>query len=47
MTIVTAEGCIIHLRVQWDRHEEGMAIFKCLDCGKDVEQEYEDCGSGC
>ena len=47
MTVVNAEGCIIHLRVQWDRQEDGHSIFKCLDCGKDVEKEAEDCGSGC
>ena len=45
--IVNAEGCIIHVRVQWDRLEDGYSVFKCLDCDKDVERESEDCGSGC
>jgi hypothetical protein len=47
MTVITEEGCVIHLRVQWDRQEDGYSIFKCLDCGLDVAQEPEDCGSGC
>ena len=45
--IVTEKGCIVHRVVQWDRLEEGYAIFKCLICGEDISREAEDAGSGC
>jgi hypothetical protein len=40
--IVTETGCIVHRDVQWDRLEEGYAIFKCASCGLDVAREAED-----
>jgi hypothetical protein len=46
MTVITEEGCVIHLRVQWDRCEDGASVFKCLDCGLDVVKEMEDTGCG-
>lgn len=47
MTIITEQGCIKHLIVQWDRYENGYSIFKCLFCREDVDREAEESGSGC
>lgn len=45
--ILTVEGCVLHRNVQFDRCEDGHQVFKCLDCGKDVDREADDAGSGC
>ena len=43
--IVTAEGCIVHRNVQFDRCEISQSIFKCQDCGVEFV-EHEDTGCG-
>lgn len=46
MSVITLEGCIIHRHVEFNRIENGYQVFKCADCGFDVEQEAEDsCGA--
>jgi hypothetical protein len=46
MVVVTAEGCIVHKRVMWNRCDDAISIFKCEDCGLDVAREAEDTGCG-
>jgi len=46
MTIVNAEGCIVHQIVSFDRYEHSQSVFKCQECGAEFV-EFEDCGSGC
>ena len=44
--VITAEGCILHRGVQYDRCELGYSYYKCPLCGLDVEREAEDTGCG-
>lgn len=42
MSVITAEGCVIHKHVQFNRIEMSYQIFKCEDCNLDVDHEAED-----
>lgn len=45
--VINEVGCVVHKgKIHWDRCEDGHSVFKCDDCGLDVDREAEDSGCG-